>query len=255
PQRLEKELFGSFHDDSAPGLLQLVDGGSLLLDEVSALPMETQGKILNLLQDGAYYKLGSNQKTPVDVRVLATTAENIEDKVRAGHFRKDLYYRLNVFPIALPPLRQYKNAIPTLISQLSALRFSEQALMALKSYSWPGNIKQLHNVLEWLSLMYLHKEDLRAIDFDQLPQELRNFAPSYGAHNFGNDNSTLFNDVLDLSLRDARESFERYYLVSQINRFDGNISKTAEFIGMERSALHRKLKSLEVFPDDKQNVA
>ncbi|MCK5384692.1 MAG: sigma-54-dependent Fis family transcriptional regulator [Alphaproteobacteria bacterium] len=257
PGKLEKELFGAHPGEKeyrTPGLLQLVEGGTLLLDEVSALPMETQGKLLNILQDKAYYKTGSNQKIPVDVRVISTSSEDVEAKINSGEFRKDLYYRLNVVPVELAPLSKRKNDILELISLLSPLDFSEQALIKLKAYSWPGNIKQLHNVLEWISLM--HENKVLPVDVSQLPQEIwRSSTERQNSSSAENDNFALSDDILSMSLREAREIFERHYLLSQINRFDGNISKTAEFIGMERSALHRKLKSLEVFSSDKQNVA
>jgi len=256
-ERLEKKLFGAQSNtekNSAPGLLQLVDGGTLLLDEISALPMETQGKLLNILQNNSYYKTGSNQKIGVDVRIIATSSEDIEAKIHAGEFRKDLYYRLNVVPVALSPLRMRKNEISALIDLLSPLTFSQKALVKLKAYAWPGNIKQLNNVLEWIFLMHESKDI--PVDTSHLPQEIR--GPDAAGQNNNvaeNDNLVLSDNIIEMSLREARESFERHYLLSQVNRFDGNISKTAEFIGMERSALHRKLKSLEVFSSGKQNVA
>lgn len=256
-KNLEKELFGihgsNQNEHSAPGLLQLVNGGTLLLDEVLSMPMETQGKLLNVLHDNAYYKIGSNQKIPVDARIIATSSEDIEKKIKEGYFREDLYYRLNVVPIHLPALKERKNDISSIIEQLSPLMFSDQAVTKLKGYHWPGNIKQLNNVLEWVLLMHEHKGTL--VDIEHLPQEFR------GSNSIINDNTfekspyEISDSILTMQLREARESFERHYLLSQVNKFDGNISKTAEFIGMERSALHRKLKSLDVFSDDKQNVA
>lgn len=256
PEQLEKELFGthsSVKSNVTPGLLQLVDGGTLLLNEVSALPLEAQGKILNILQDSAYYETGSNQKTPLDVRIIATSSEDIEVKIQSNEFRKDLFYRLNVVPVTLSPLRKRKNEISNLIEMYSHLVFSEQALIKLKSYSWPGNIKQLHNVLEWVTLMHENKDS--PVEISHLPQEINGTGNVKHKNTAKNDNFSLSDNLFEMSLREARESFERQYLLSQVNRFDGNISKTAEFIGMERSALHRKLKSLEVFSSDKQNVA
>ena len=256
PENLEKELFGTqpeSKESATLGLLQLVNGGTLLLDEISALPMETQGKLLNLLQDNAYYKIGSNQKISVDVRIIATADNSIEINIQNGTFKKDLYYRLNVVPIDMPPLRKRKNDIPDLVELLSPLSFSKQALTKLKAYSWPGNIKQLHNILEWISLMHEQKD--MPIEVSHLPQELKGTNDTSSNISSENNNSALSDNIFDIPLREARENFERYYLLSQVNRFDGNISKTAEFIGMERSALHRKLKSLEVFADDKQDVA
>lgn len=260
PQVLERELFGiDEHEKESTtlGLLQLVDGGTLLLDEVCALPMETQGKILNLLQENTYYKIGSNQKISVDVRIIATSSEDIAAKINSGAFREDLFYRLNVVPVFLPPLRNRKSDFQDLIALLSPFSFSQSALGKLKAYAWPGNLKQLHNVLEWISLM--HEGADIPVELAHLPQEIK--APlcldnlSNNAADARNDNSYLSEDILGMPLREARETFERNYLLSQINRFDGNISKTAAFIGMERSALHRKLKSLEVFSPEKQNVA
>tara|TARA_R110002095_G_scaffold134088_2_gene116343 strand:+ start:1191 stop:2576 length:1386 start_codon:yes stop_codon:yes gene_type:complete len=259
PETLAQELFGiqakSEKTPSAPGLLQLVNGGTLLLDEVTSLPLDVQGKILSLLQDGTYYQIGSNDKRSVDIRIIATTSDNIETKIEDGDFREDLFYRLNVVPVHIPPLRKRRSDIAELIQNFSNLTFTERALVKLKSYAWPGNIKQFNNVLEWISIMYGDKD--MEIDVSDLPQEITgNPDKASNANDAQDNNGSLFSDaILMMRLREARECFERHYLLSQVNKFDGNISKTAEFIGMERSALHRKLKSLEVFPDEKQNVA
>lgn len=258
PEKLEKELFGVHSDSqdrsSTSGLLQLVNGGTLLLDEVSSLPLDIQGKILNLLQDNTYYKIGSNQNLAADIRIIATSSENIEEKIKTGAFREDLYYRLNVVPIHIPALRKRKNDIPALIQNLTDLNFTEHAMTKLKSYSWPGNIKQFNNVLEWIYIMYGDKNV--EIDSVNLPQDIIGPEQNITTNSPESNNTPLFSDtILTMQLREARENFERFYLLSQVNKFDGNISKTAEFIGMERSALHRKLKSLEVFSDEKQNVA
>ena len=256
PEKLDCELFGTCGgyagQEAKIGLLELVDGGTLLLDEVIDLPIETQGKILSLLQENAYCKVGSNDKIPVDVRVIATTNADIEQYLENGRFRKDLYYRLNVVPIDMPSLKQRKQDIPTLIQYFSTLSFSQAAITRLQSYHWPGNIKQLHNVLEWISIM--HENNGELIDVHHLPPELNGSSSALQNHEEVNG-SNLIDDMLDMRLREARECFERHYLLSQVNKFDGNISKTAAFIGMERSALHRKLKTLDVFSDDKQNVA
>ena len=216
--------------------------------------MSVQGKILTLLQDGSYFKIGSNQKLIVDVRVMATTSKDVKDYLSKGALREDLYYRLNVVPIEMPPLRKRKADIITLIDHFSELTFTDNVIQKLKSHQWPGNIKQLNNVLEWIALMNDGKNTL--IDVEDLPQEFQN-SKTITPNNASNSVDPLFvsDDVLAMRLREARECFERYYLLAQVNKFDGNISKTAEFIGMERSALHRKLKTLEVFSDEKQNVA
>ncbi|MBI1301195.1 MAG: response regulator [Alphaproteobacteria bacterium] len=247
-EKLEAELFGTTGENARLGLLELADGGTVLLDEVMDLPVDIQGKILTLLQENAYYKVGSNKRINSNIRIIASTSDVVEHKLRDGSFREDLYYRLNVVPLEMQSLRERKHDIPKLVSSFSKFEFTNAAMLKLQNHNWPGNMKQLRNVLEWLSIMYEPEE---IIDKQQLP-------PEFGGGErpqTSNDDSLSMEHVLDLSLREARESFERYYLLSQVNKFDGNISKTAEFIGMERSALHRKLKSLEVFSDDKQNVA
>ncbi len=256
PEQLEKELFGNASGAQqayTPGLLRRINGGTLVLNEVSAMPLETQGKLLSFLQDSMYYDTKSHKNIPIDLRIIATSSDNIDDKIRSGGFRKDLFYRLNVVPIMLTPLRKRKNEIGTLIELFSNLKFSEQALIKLKSYKWPGNIKQLQNVLEWVSLMHEDKDVI--VEASILPMEINGNSAKEAKNIAENDNIIPPCNLLEMSLREARESFERHYLLSQVNRFDGNISRTAEFIGMERSALHRKLKSLEVFSDDKQNIA
>ncbi len=246
-ERLEVELFGTAN---RAGLLELVNGGTLLLDEVMNLPIETQGKILILLQDSAYYKIGSNHKTPVDIRVIATTSADVDSKLTDGSFREDLYYRLNVVPIHMPNLRQRRQDIEGLIADYLPNKLTDNALLKLQSYKWAGNMKQLYNVLEWLSIM--NDDPSIIIDIDNLPPE---FGNSLQLEN-SDETQALIDSMMQMGLREARECFERHYLLSQVNKFDGNISKTSAFIGMERSALHRKLKSLDVFSDDnKQNVA
>ncbi len=249
--KMETELFGNNNEGGKIGLLELVDGGTLLLDEVMELPIEMQGKILILLQNSAYHKVGSGQKTPVDVRVISTSSADIEAKLASGVFREDLYYRLNVVLVHMPNLHQRKQDIPKLIADYLPNKLTYNALSKIKSYKWSGNMKQLYNVLEWISIM--NDDPNIIIDIEQLPPELS------GINKSGNsdDNATnaLFDNMMQMGLREARECFERHYLLSQVNRFDGNISKTSSFIGMERSALHRKLKSLDVFSDGKQNVA
>lgn len=254
-EKLEIELFGTIQTrqdkNVKSGLLELVNGGTLLLDEVMDLPIEMQGKILNFLQDAAYHKVGSNHKTPVDIRIIATTSADVDVMISSGGFREDLYYRLNVVPIHVLPLRQRKQDVIELIEHYSLFRFSDMAVAKLRSYKWPGNIKQLHNVLEWISIM--HENTGEVIDVDGLPPELGGGVQIESDDYAG---GALFIDtMMQMGLREARECFERHYLLSQVNKFDGNISKTAEFVGMERSALHRKLKSLDVFSNDKQNVA
>lgn len=257
PEKLEVELFGVTDGvagiDSKVGLLELVNGGTLLLDEVMSLPVETQGKLLTLLQEGSYYKIGSKLHSPADIRVIATTSEDIEAKLKEGSFREDLYYRLNVVPVHIPPLRKRKQDILELIETFSPFTFSDDARKRLQSYAWPGNIKQLHNILEWLMIMHDPAQD--TITAEMLPPEFGSRKALPQASNENSESLALPEHLMELGLREAREQFERRYLIEQIEKFDGNVSKTAEFIGMERSALHRKLKSLGVFSDEKQNVA
>ncbi len=246
-QKLEVELFGGVNSSNV-GLLELVNGGTLLLDEVACLPADMQGKILHLLQETSYFKVGSNNKIPLDIRVIATSSKDIDRQIAEGLFREDLYYRLNVVPINMQPLRKRKLDIPALVSGYSDNKFSEIAMAKLQSYSWPGNLKQLHNILDWVSIM----NENNIIEIENLPPELSGKVQDIHSED---EYSFDLDEMLQLGLREARECFERQYLLSQVNKFDGNISKTSEFIGMERSALHRKLKSLEVLSDDKKNVA
>jgi len=251
-EHIEAKLFGSA---GKAGLLELVNGGTLLFDEVLNLPLEVQGKVLSFLQDGAYYSEGDAKKNSIDVRVVSTTSGDPESAIESGSFREDLYYRLNVVPVEMLPLRQRRQDIPDLISRFSrGFSFTSASVSKLRSYSWPGNIKQFHNVLEWLSIMYEPEEEIGVM---QLPTEISGVHEAAGgAEQGGGVAPGLFDEVMELGLRDARERFERHYLLSQVGRFAGNISKTATFIGMERSALHRKLKSLDVvFSNDKQDVA
>ncbi len=257
PEKLDIELFGTSghgsNEGAKAGLLELVNGGTLLLDEVMELPLATQGKVLMLLQENAYCKVGSSDKIPVDIRVVATTSADVEKKIENGDFRQDLYYRLNVVSLHMPPLRKRKQDIPDLIQHMSNIKFSKLAITRFQSYNWPGNIKQLHNILEWISIM--NEGTTKIVDIEQLPPELGGSTARTNQDANEEHTSNFIEHMLDMRLREARECFERHYLLSQVNKFEGNISKTAEFIGMERSALHRKLKSLEVFSDDKQNVA
>ncbi len=252
---IEKELFGSVEKTGIGGsLLHLVDGGTLLIDEVLDLPTQTQGKILMLLQENAYYPIGSNSKQHVDVRVISTSSGHPARAIEDERFRQDLYYRLNVVEIHLPPLRERKQDIEDILTASESFEFTKNALFKLKQYSWPGNMKQINNLLEYLTIM---KSEGCVIDVEDIKPAIHD---STSTDSQGNDTnaasrSHFIDATLELGLRDAREHFERTYLMNQIERFEGNISKTAEFVGMERSALHRKLKSLDVFSDDKQNVA
>ncbi|MCC6597420.1 MAG: sigma-54-dependent Fis family transcriptional regulator [Alphaproteobacteria bacterium] len=256
PERLEIELFGAAEglngDGEQVGILEQAHGGTLLLDEIADMPLETQGKIVRVLQEQRFHRVGEQTSIEVDVRVLATTNRNIETLIAEGRFRQDLYYRLNVVPVEMPPLRA-RVQDTTELAQIfldnflkqtgfAPRIFSSAALSILKNYKWPGNIRQLRNVIEWVVIMHgaQGSEDFAP---EHLPPEISGARVS--AAELAEEKQLSFrDDYLEMPLREAREEFERQYLVSQIQRFDGNISRTAQFVGMERSALHRKLKSL-----------
>lgn len=257
PERIEEELFGSEKDGIVrQGVLERAHGGTLLLDEVSDMPLETQGKIVRLLQDQNFVRLGGSKAVPFDVRVMASTSRDLPDEIRNGNFREDLYYRLNVVPLDIAPLRERPQDIASLIDHFAQHYsdqsgqpvpvFSAEALAALKAYRWPGNIRQLRNVVEWVVIMKGGQNG--AVTPDQLPPEITGRLKREGQ-----DETASSDDFMSLSLREARESFERQYLLSQVARFSGNISETAKFVGMERSALHRKLKTLDISSAEKQD--
>lgn len=257
PERIEEELFGSEKDGIVrQGVLERAQGGTLLLDEVSDMPLETQGKIVRLLQDQNFTRIGGAKSVPFDVRVMASTSRDLPEEIRNGNFREDLYYRLNVVPLDINPLRDRPQDIPALIDHFARLysdqsgqpapTFTAEAQSALKTYRWPGNIRQLRNVVEWVVIMKGGQGD--AVTPDQLPPEITG-----RLKRDGQDDGTSTEDFMSLSLREARESFERQYLLSQVSRFGGNISETAKFVGMERSALHRKLKTLDISSNEKHD--
>ncbi len=262
PDRIEAELFGvekTANNPGQTGILEQADGGTLLLDEVCDMPLETQGKIVRAIQEQRFQRLGGAPFVQVDVRIIASTNYDLEQRIKEGTFRQDLYYRLNVIPIHIAPLREHSDDIVKLsahfiktISQdsgLPAKDLSKDALKMLQSYNWPGNIRQLRNVLEWVMIM--HGGESEKITAAQLPPDIK----STGAYDETAGETLSGFDFSDMPLREARECFERGYLAAQIKQFEGNISKTAKFIGMERSALHRKLKSLEILGPEKQNFS
>jgi two-component system nitrogen regulation response regulator NtrX len=248
PDRVEEELFGSETDGVArPGLLEQAHGGTLFLDEIADMPLTTQGKILRVLTDQSFNRVGGQRPVKVDVRVLSGTSRNLADEIAAGRFREDLYYRLNVVPVRIPPLRERREDIPELANhflarfaadrRLPTPHLSNEAIAALQAHEWPGNVRQLRNIIE--RMIILAPSDLKVIEVDLLPPEI---VEQQGAG--GVTSATM--SIMGSPLREARESFEREYLKIQIRRFSGNISRTATFIGMERSALHRKLKALGI---------
>jgi two-component system nitrogen regulation response regulator NtrX len=257
PERLEIELFGTeTRIDGSPrkvGTFERAHGGTLFLDEVADMPLETQGKIVRALQEQTFERVGGSSRVEVDVRVVASSNRELGGEISAGRFREDLFYRLSVVPIRLPPLRDRREDIPLMArhfmaraseaARLTPREFGEDAMAALQAYTWPGNVRQLRNVIDWLLIMAPGdaREPLRA---DMLPNEITAIAPTVVKWDKGSE-------IMTLPLRDAREVFEREYLIAQVTRFGGNISRTAAFVGMERSALHRKLKSLGVFGNDR----
>ncbi|MEO8175557.1 MAG: sigma-54 dependent transcriptional regulator [Sphingomicrobium sp.] len=249
PERVEEELFGSEADGVArPGLLEQAHGGTIFLDEIADMPLTTQGKILRVLTDQSYHRVGGQRPVKVDVRVLSATSRTLSEEIAAGRFREDLYYRLNVVPVKLPALRERREDIPELVNHFLA-RFaaerriptpslSEEAMAALQAHEWPGNVRQLRNIIE-RTIILAPGDRVGCIEVDLLPSEVLD---NHGT--IGVTSATM--TIMGSPLREARESFEREYLKIQIRRFSGNISRTASFIGMERSALHRKLKALGI---------
>jgi two-component system nitrogen regulation response regulator NtrX len=252
PETFETELFGTEAPTRKVGLFEQAHGGTLLLDEVADMPPETQGKIVRLLHDQSFERVGGSGKpVQVDVRVIASTTRDLTAEIEARRFREDLYYRLNVVPMVVPSLRERREDVPLLArefmrrssagSGLPPREFGEDALAAMQTYDWPGNVRQLRNVVEWLLIM-TSAENGGTIRADMLPPELGSSTPSVLRWEKGGE-------IMGLPLRDARELFEREYLLAQVTRFGGNISRTSSFVGMERSALHRKLKSLGIGND------
>ena len=258
PERLEIELFG-VEGQEAPGdgegtgapdrvgVFERAHGGTLFLDEVADMPLESQAKILRVLVDQSFQRVGGADYVTVDVRVICSTTRDLREEIADGRFREDLYHRLNVVPLMVPPLKERPADIPILVEHfmnrsaetlgLSPRQISADAMAALQSHDWPGNVRQLRNIVENLVIMAQGDEGIISVDL--LPMDISAPTPTTKRDNGGNE-------VMSLPLREAREIFEREYLVAQIGRFGGNISRTAEFVGMERSALHRKLKSLGV---------
>ena len=252
PDQMEVELFGREQINGAEsrkvGALEEAHGGTLYLDEIADMPRETQNKILRVLVDQTFQRVGGTAKVSVDVRIASSTSRNIEAEVAGGRFREDLYHRLSVVPLRVPPLAERRDDIPELVQYfmeqishstgLPVRKIATDAMAVLQSHDWPGNVRQLRNNVERLLILAGGEPDTE-ITADMLPQDVGSMVPSMPGGNGGEQ-------LMGLPLREAREAFEREYLRAQINRFGGNISRTAEFVGMERSALHRKLKALEI---------
>lgn len=246
PERVEEELFG-VEDPSGlvrPGYLEQAHGGTLYLDEVADMPLTTQAKILRVLTDQSFTRVAGQRQVKVDVRFISSTATNLTAEIEEKRFREDLYYRLNVVPLAIPPLSERREDIPALVQHYVA-RFAADrrvpppdvapdAMAALQAVEWPGNVRQLRNVIE-RTMILAPSDRIARIELDMLPSETTSGE---------SEEHLMSNSIMTSPLREARENFEREYLRVQIKRFSGNISRTASFIGMERSALHRKLKLL-----------
>jgi two-component system nitrogen regulation response regulator NtrX len=248
PERVEEELFGVEEGGQLvrSGLLEQAHGGTLFLDEIADMPIATQARILRVLTDQSFTRVGGQRVVKVDVRVVSATARDLTEEIAEGRFREDLYYRLNVVPVTIPGLAERREDIPALVAHFMAHYAAERrvptpeiapdAMVALQSYEWPGNVRQLRNVVERTIIM-APGDRIGRIDLDLLPAEVLGDPGEMGGG---------ANAIMGSPLREARETFEREYLRVQIRRFSGNISRTASFIGMERSALHRKLKLLGI---------
>jgi len=249
PERVEEELFGVDSNGTdkpqKTGLLERAHNGTLYLDEVADMPLETQGKLLRLLVEQRFNRVGGEDDVQVDVRVITSSSRDLTREVAMGKFREDLYHRLNVMPLHAPKLSERREDIPALVEHfigllaastgLPARQIGDDAMAALQAHDWPGNVRQLRNNVERL-LILATGEPTQPITLATLPKEVSVVRSGNGSQ----DNDK----IIAMPLRDAREHFEREYLQTQIDRFGGNISRTASFVGMERSALHRKLKSL-----------
>ncbi|MHA6324196.1 nitrogen assimilation response regulator NtrX [Roseivivax sp. CAU 1753] len=248
PESMEEMLFGRETPDRGiePGLLEQGHGGIVYFDEVADMPLGTQSKILRVLVDQQFVRVGGQDKVRVDLRVISSTNRDLAAEIEAGTFRQELYHRLNVVPIAVPSLEDRREDISTLAEHFIAQchksqglphrALSEDAIALLQTMVWPGNVRQLKNLIERVLIL---GDSTDPIEAGELPQE-----SARGGD--GDGRVVLAGTLATMPLREAREAFEREYLLTQINRFGGNISRTANFVGMERSALHRKLKSLGV---------
>ncbi|MEL6978711.1 MAG: sigma-54 dependent transcriptional regulator, partial [Pseudomonadota bacterium] len=256
PAHMERTLFGEEKDGVVTeGLFERAHGGTLFFDELADMPLGTQSKILRVLLDQSFTRLGGAGTVRVDLRIVSATTADLNAEIAEGRFREDLYHRMNVVPIAAPALAERREDIPDLVEHfverlnreqgLPARRFGPDAIAALQAFQWPGNVRQLKNIVERILILGGGADPVSA---EELPTEL------VGGDAEGSGLAGLDASLVSMSLRDAREAFEREYLIAQINRFGGNISRTAEFVGMERSALHRKLKSLGVVTSSRRGA-
>jgi two-component system, NtrC family, nitrogen regulation response regulator NtrX len=249
PEKYELELFGSENSDGTInfGFFEKTKDGTLLIDEVSEIPLETQAKILRVLIDQKFKRVNGSKEINVNVRIISTSSKNIREEISRGNFREDLYHRLNVVPIVLPALKDRSEDIPALLEYFSTKISELNGISKTKfdttfdlyyQYNWPGNVRELRNLVERVSILSLNENES---NINQLVQD------ALTQKNVVKDSHSYeYESVLSFPLKLAREKFEKNYLTSQLKKHKGNISKTAEFIGMERSALHRKLKTLRI---------
>ena len=246
-QKDEFELFGSENVNEIInfGFFEKAKDGTLLIDEVTEIPLETQAKILRVLTDQKFRRVDGSKEINVNVRIITTSSKNIREEVDKGNFREDLYHRLNVVPIFLPPLKDRPEDIPDLLNYFSKKIAELNGINEIKldtdfdlyyKYQWPGNVRELRNLVERISILSV----------DENPNNINQLVHDSLTHKSMSQNIDSYDNVLSYPLKEAREQFEKNYLTSQLKKHKGNISKTAEFIGMERSALHRKLKTLGV---------
>jgi len=262
PEALDVELFGTEDNGGVNGgprkigIFEKVHGGTLFIDEVVDMPLPTQSKLLKVLQEQSFERVGGQRKIETNFRVITASNRDIPAEIKAGKLREDLFYRLNVVPLRVPPLSERREDIPLLArhflkkgAELIGIQpriLGEDAIAALQAYDWPGNVRQLKNVMEWVLIMI--PSEANPIRSSMLPVEVFTSTPAA-------INPEMNTDIMAMPLREARELFERQYLVAQVNRFGGNISRTASFVGMERSALHRKLRSLNIGQEEKVDAA
>jgi two-component system nitrogen regulation response regulator NtrX len=247
PQKYEQELFGSENENETInyGFFEQAEDGTLLIDEISEIPLETQAKILRVLIDQKFKRVNGSKEINVHVRIISTSSKNIREEIDKGNFREDLYHRLNVVPILIPPLKDRSEDIPLLLNyfskKIAELNGINQTRLdsnfdLFYKYEWPGNVRELRNLVERISILSINENSSNT---NQLVKD--SLSQKNPSSKFSNDDNVLL-----YPLKEAREKFEKNYLSSQLKKHKGNISKTAEFVGMERSALHRKLKSLGI---------
>jgi len=247
PKKYELELFGSEKENEVVnyGFLEKAKDGILLIDEISEIPLETQAKLLRVLIDQKFKRVNGNKEINVNVRIISTSIKNIREEIGKGNFREDLYHRLNVVPIYIPPLKERSEDIPLLldyfskkISEINGISYKklDTDLSLFYEYDWPGNVRELRNLVERISILSINEKKINI--FSIVKDSLSQDKIDSGEADYRNN--------LSFPLKEAREHFEKDYLISQLKKYKGNISKTAEFVGMERSALHRKLKSLGI---------